>query len=205
MPEIQIPDLETSIQLAKQTSNAYQNSLIGVNRADRAFVIEKNNQLWQVDVSANITANNRYLPDLEIGNNKSVSVNVSVPIHDLSRKRSLIQAKSTQQTAHFTLQQSNRDIATTIINARNNIDSLKTEIKLGEDSVRWAKKNYRVALTKLKFGQTSQFEASILRDTLTNAEISLITKKISYLDTLADFEAAIGTTLQLWGIEIQEF
>jgi len=52
------------------------------------------------------------------------------------------------------------------------------------------------------YGRATMLDVTILRGTLINAQLQVLTNKINYLNTYTQFNAILGISTDLWGIKV---
>jgi outer membrane protein len=211
-----LPTLNESIRLALANNIEYQKSLIVYNQLERAIRVAKDEQKWKLDVvlslAQQITRDKNFagvdLNDVgTIGNDtannqRTITLNLNIPIHDLSRKQKLIKAKIAMQQFRIALADQKNQLTVAVTNLFQNLQTQIIQINLAQDAVNLSSQGLEIAKKKLQFGRTTMFEVITLQKNLTQEQINLINQKISFFDTQAQFENIIGTTLNKWGITI---
>ena len=77
------------------------------------------------------------------------------------------------------------------------------QIKLSRQSVKSAYNDYKMALLKQLSGMSSTFEVISLQQQWVDEQLRLINLKINYLNSLISLHAKLGTTLQIWGVQLE--
>ena len=212
IPDIKIPTLEQCIQTALKNNIAYQSALISVRMNERNYIVAKDAQRPSLNLTATSTWGNG--GSSGSGNSSSsfagafngknvtntVGLQLTVPIHDLTKQSQEVSAKSSLEQSRVNLAAAERQVINDATNAYNNLVSQKQQITQAEEAVRLASLNLQIANTKLQYGRISPFEASSLQTDLTSAQIALINTKQNYVNTVASFDQTLGITLDRWHI-----
>ncbi len=219
IPHYRLPTLQQALRIAYKNNTTYLTDLMTIRTAKRALKEARNARLWQVDLvgtqsigSAGITGSptgiNAQGTPISTGapfsaSNRSLQLNVTVPIHDLSGKQAVVEAQIGLQNDYVQLAQDKRSMISQIKIALNNLSYQRQAIVLAQQSNDLQRKNLKVKQLSRRYGQTSVFEINTLRTTLLNAEQSLIGDKIQYLNSITELYATLGITLKKWNIKLR--
>ena len=208
-----IPDLSATIATGL-THNAQYIAQTMVLRADkRAYELAKNEQLWKLDLTGRVqsgavtevSGTNHGFSGIYNGQNhtESAQVTLTVPLHDLSQRSQLINAKVKLEKDRLNLIALKRALITTITNAINNIKSLAKRYELAKKQVQLAEQSYSLEKKKQQAGISSSLDVSNTQNQLIQAQAGLINAKIAYLNQLSDLQRLLGTTLETWKIQLR--
>lgn len=211
---LKVPELQPSIAIGLEHNQSYQAQLTALRANERAFNVAKNQQLWQLDFSANVQSGQitdvtntgtHGLRSIYSGRNisQSARVNLTIPIHDLGQKNSLITAKVNLEKARIQVLANKRALITNITNSVQTIQSLAKRFKLAEKQVRLAQESYALEKKKQQAGIASSLDVSNTQNQLIQAQNGLISAKIAWLNQLAALERLLGTTLKRWNIQLR--
>ena len=213
LDKLDIPDVAEAITQAVN-HNAQYLALKMVLRADeRAYALAKNQQLWQLDASANVQAGTvtgvdgtvSGLRGIYNGNNvtESAGVTLTIPLHDISRRNQLITAKVRLEKDRLNLIAAKRSLITMIKNTINTIQSQVKRYELAKRQVSLAAKSYALEKKKQQAGIASALDVSNTQNQLIQAQIGLISAKVAYLNQLSALQRVLGTTLEHWNIKLR--
>lgn len=213
LPELQVPNLQQSIDQAFLHNTSFQALKMSLRADERAYTVAQNQQLWQLDVSANVQAGTitgvdgtkTGLLSIYNGNNltESAGVRLTIPLHDISRRQQLINAKVRLEKDRLSLIAAKRALITTIKNTINSITSQAKRYELARRQVRLAAKSYSLEKRKQAAGIASALEVTYTQNQLIQAQIGLINAKIAYLNQITALERLLGTTLDDWNIHLR--
>lgn len=213
LDNINTPDVDASIAQALE-HNAQFLALKTAYRADeRAYNLAKNQQLWQLDLTTNVQtgtvtgvdSNNSGVQGIYRGHNinESAGVMLTIPLHDLNRRNTLITAKIRLEKNKLNLIAARRALITTIKNTINTIESLAKRYKLAKRQVKLAAQSYALEKKKQQAGIATALDVNNTQNQWIQAQAGLISAKIAYLNQLATLQRILGTTLDYWHIKLR--
>lgn len=213
LDKLVIPDVNQSIELALNHNTQFLALKMAIKADERAYDIAKNQQLWQLDVNANVTAGTLTGVDNKSGSlsglysgrnvNESAGVTLKIPLHDIARRNQLISAKVKLEKDRLTLLATRRALITTIKNTVNTIQSQAKRYALAQRQVDLAEKSYALEKKKLQAGITTSLDVNNTQNQLILAQMGLISAKIAYLNQLSALQRILGTTLDSWHIQLR--
>ena len=210
--KIQIPKLQQSMDWALQHNTQYLAQTMALRADERAYALAKNQQLWQLDVGANVQSGmvnevdgKRGLAALYNGQNvnETARIRLTVPLHDINRRNQLISAKIRLEKEKLNLIAMKRALETTITNTINSIESLAKRYQLAEKQVALAAQSYSLEKKKQEAGIATALDVNNTQNQLIQAQTGLIGAKIAYLNQLSALERILGTTLNHWQIKLR--
>ncbi|OCH99509.1 transporter [Legionella jamestowniensis] len=212
LDKLVIPDLKESIEVALNHNTQYLAQKMLVRADERAYKVAKNQQLWQLDVGANVQSGrvsdvdgNGGLRNIYNGHNltESAQVTLTIPINDLSRRNQLITAKVALEKDRLNLIAAKRALETNVTNIVNNIKSLAKRYELAKTQVKLAAQSYELEKKKLAAGIATALDVNNTQNQLIQAQANLISAKIAYLNQLSALQRLLGTTLDYWQINLR--
>lgn len=213
MKKIIVPDLNESIEIALNHNTQYLAQKMAMRADERAYYVAKNQQLWQLDVSGNVqsgtvndvTGTNSGLSGIYNGNNttEAARLTLTIPLHDISRRSQLINAKVRLEKDRLNLLASKRALITHITNTINTIQSLAKRYQLAQKQVKLAEQSYALEKKKQQAGIASALDVNNTQNQLIQAQSGLIGAKIAYLNQLSALQRTLGTTLEYWQINLR--
>lgn len=207
-----LPPLKLCKQLAIANNTDFQTTGIGLRILRRELLVAKDNTRWQLDLTASETMGggsgsgpDSGFPSLTNHRNhaESIGAELTVPIDDVNEKQALINARVSLDQAQVAYANARRQLEIDITNNRNAI--IIDKHQLDEAIQAWKLQEQTVHFGRLKHdaGRISSFELLILQQDLTSVQQSVISSMITYLTDLANFDQALGITLDLWNIKIR--
>ena len=213
MDNLKTPDVNASISQALE-HNAQYLALQTAFRADeRAYSVAKNQQLWQLDLTTNVQTGTvtgvdgraAGLQGIYSGHNinESAGIMLTIPLHDLNRRNTLITAKIRLEKDRLNLIAARRALITTIKNTISTIQSLTKRYELAKRQVDLAAQSYGLEKKKQQAGITTALDVNNTQNQWIQAQTGLIGAKIAYLNQLAALQRILGTTLDYWHIKLR--
>ncbi len=210
---IRVPDLQQTIAQALAHNTLYLAQKMALRADERAYKIAKNQQLWQLDLGANVqsgtlndvTGTNNGFRGIYNGNNvtEAASLTLTVPLHDVSRRSQLINAKIRLEKDRLNLIAAKRALITNITNTINNIKSLAKRYQLAQKQVKLAEQSYALEKKKQQAGIATALDVNNTQNQLIQAQSGLISAKIAYLNQISALQRTLGTTLDHWNIKLR--
>jgi outer membrane protein TolC len=211
--KIDVPKLDVAIATALKHNPQYLAMTTAVTADERAYVVAKNQQLWQLDFTANaqtgtmtnVDANNRGIRGIYNGQNttESAGVTLRIPLHDLERRSQLISAKIKLEKDRLNVLAAKRALMTAIKNIVSTISSQAKQYELAKRQLSLAEKSYELEKKKQHAGISSALDVNNTQNQLIQAQSRLISSKISYLNQLSALQRIVGTTLDAWKIKLR--
>lgn len=208
---MKVPKQKVSIEYAFKHNTSYQNSLISYRIIKRAYKVALNQQLWELNLTASQTygASSAFgqdtgLNNITNGRNQAnqLGLSLSVPINDLPRRSTLISAKVSLEKARLGLIAQKRQLETDVINKIINIKTHVSVYKMDLKRLSLAQRSYNIETKKREAGISTSLNVTNTQNQLIQAQNSLIISKISYLEGISSLEQLLGTTLDVWQINI---
>jgi len=213
MTKFTLPTLEKAKTLAVDNNIGYLASELAIESTKRSVLTAEDGRRWQLNLSAAQTVGggvgsgqNANLSSLSNGANmnSSISLDLTIPIDDVSAKQSEINAKGALEQATILLKQSKRQLEISITQKVYALESEKKEVSLNEQSVDYHLQDVENAKKLYKAGRLSQFELSNRQDNLTTAQQQLLESRYQYFGDLVALDAMLSHTLVTWGISMDE-
>jgi len=211
--KIEHPNVEKSIAIALKNNTQYLALALAVRVDERAYKVAKNQQLWQLDFTANaqtgsmtdVDGNNHGLRGIYNGENttESAGLTLRIPLHDLDRRSQLINAKVRLEKDRLNLIAARRALITTIKNTINTIQSQAKQYELAKRQLKLAEQSYELEKKKQHAGIASALDVNNTQNQLIQAQARLIGSKVSYLNQVSALQRLLGTTLTDWKIKLR--
>lgn len=205
--------VEEAYQVALKHNINYQITQLNLRRLQRNLTVAKDNNRTALNLRGSIIGANSSTPLIHhrgienFATRENTSVNLSldleVPIDDYGLRQAIVNAQVALDQAMITVNQQKRELRTTIVNDITNLKYQGKQIKLAENALLLQQKNQHILAEKLKFGLVSTFEVTSKQRELDLARDALINSKISYWNSLVQFYADMGITLDFWHINIR--
>lgn len=210
--KIMVPDLQQSIDTALAHNSQFLTQKMMVRADERAYAVAKNQQLWQLDVGANLQSGrvsdvdgNGGLKGIYNGRNtnEAARVTLTIPLNDINRRSQLISAKVRLEKDRLNVLALKRALVTRITNSISTIQSQAKRYQLAEKQVKLAMQSYDLEKKKQQAGIASALDVNNTQNQLLLAQAGLIGAKIAYLNELSSLQRLLGTTLDEWQIKLR--
>ena len=101
------------------------------------------------------------------------------------------------------MQTAEQAIRSSVSSALYDLESSKHSYVLAKQALVLAKKNLSNSELSYKFGRTSAFQVSQLRNALIQSQIGLVNAKITYIGSYTNLRLLIGKVLDDWHIAVK--
>lgn len=210
--KLTVPDLQKTLDQALKNNIDYVSSLISFKGLKRQLLLQIDAQRWELNAVGIVQVGNQagVPPDagflnLFNGRNRleSIALNLAVPINDIPRKQLLINARLTMEKAQIALTAQERALLAIIKNTLKALDIQIKQIQVAELTVQLAKQSYEIQLKKQQAGISDSILVTNAQDQYISSQSAVIVSKITYLNTVADLQALLATTLDEWGVKLR--
>jgi outer membrane protein TolC len=210
---LEIPNADDAIEQALKNNTQYLALVMAMRADERAYKVGKNQQLWQLDFTANmqtgnttnVDSNNNGFRGIYNGQNttESAGVTLRIPLHDLARRNQLISAKVKLEKDRLNLISAKRALITSIKNTVSTISSQAKQYELSKRQLKLAQQSYELEKKKQHAGISSALDVNNTQNQLIQAQSRVISSKISYLNQMSALQRIVGTTLTVWKITLR--
>jgi outer membrane protein TolC len=211
--KIIIPNEQEAINQALTHNVQYLALKMALRADERAYDVAKNQQLWQLDLNANVQlgvmtgvdSNSPGISNIYNGHNttETAGVTLTIPLNDVNRRSQLIGAKVRLEKDKLNLIAARRALITTIKNTISIIRSQAKRYGLAQRQVDLAAQSYTLEKKKQQAGIASSLDVNNTQNQLIQAQMGLINAKIAYLNQLSALQRLLGTTLDYWKIKLR--
>ena len=193
------PDLEQSMETAFARRMDWLRAELGVEFARMDLRIAENRQLPDLSLEASTS---RRGSDAE--NQYVVGFRLSVPLWDQEPRRALVRAKNNLRRAEMGLAESRQSIRIQVRQSVHNVAVALRGIDLAGEAQKLAVRKLEIERLKLQQGLSSSFQLDRFEDDLVNAQRRELDAVVSYRNALDSLSRTLGTTLDRWGISIEQ-
>jgi outer membrane protein len=213
-----LPSQQEAINLALANNIQYQIQLNKQKQLELASDVAKNQQKWKLDLTGKmqqrIIRNGNFAPtpidQIDVignglpNNEKSLTVNLTIPINDIGRKQQLSNARIALKQLQIELEAMRQKIIADVLNNLQDLKMSLQQIRLSKEAVNYTRQSLIVSQKKLLYGRSSMFELTTLQKNLVLQQFELINQQIAFLNNQASFEQLLGITLKKWRIQIRD-
>ncbi len=202
---VALEPLDEAVQTALKYNTGYQTSVIGLRSSYRSVLSAEDALRWKLDLKATTSLGNARADgetNTGIGNfvkgavQNNVSLDLDIPIRDITAQSTLVQAKVGLEQAKNTLDVAKRALITKLITDRQTLDSDVKQLSLSATQLKLKQETYDIDAKQFTFGMVDNFQLQNDQDDVTSARQTLITDKISYINDLATYHVDLGNLLE---------
>ena len=161
------------------------------------------------------SAQNALLPDLSLsgqldfrdGSERThwtVGLNLTLQLQDNEPRRQLTRARNSLRRAEMALAERRQSIRIEVRRAVNDVAVALRQIDLARQARELAEQKLDVERRKLQEGLSSAFQLGRFEDDLVAAQRRELDAEARYRDSLAGLDRMLGTTLDRWGIRVEQ-
>ncbi|MBO8134143.1 MULTISPECIES: TolC family protein [Dickeya] len=195
-----------ALSQAEALQPAYLTQLIVDKQADISLAVARNDRLWDVS----LVGGTSQLRDRNsaVGGSRNwenyVGVQVDIPIGDMSQQQAEVQARVNVQNQRIQLAESRQQLERDVTNAVRDIGTRWRQFEIAQRARDLSRRKLDIEREKLTAGRSSNFQVLSFETDLRNAENARLSALITYLNTQADLDQTLGTTLQSWDISLND-
>ena len=200
-----LPTMDQALALAYANQPAYLQAKLVLESSKQDLLLANNNMLWDLNLLVNY---DHSITDSDQGGHTtesdwSAGLYLSVPVYGptrLSRKSQLLSARSNILKARNSLKQAEENLLIDLDNSLRDLQIKKEQVKLSKEALHLSQEQLNNEQEKLKYGRSSNFQVVSYQLDLANAELTLLSAKVEYLNGLVALDQTLGTTLNTWRI-----
>ncbi|WP_340618760.1 TolC family protein [Xenorhabdus entomophaga] len=196
-------NVEQSIQKAQAQQPGYLTQLLSAKVADIQLLQARNNRLWDLSL---VGGTSQYRSSSSETRNweNYLGIQLDIPIGDMTQKQTEVQARVNVQKQALHLEEARINLEQRVINAIRDTESRWQEYQLAIKASSLSQKKLEIEQEKLQAGRSSNFQVLSFETDLRNAENARLNTLIQYLNSQAELDQILGTTLESWEITINE-
>jgi len=195
-----------ALKLAKQTQPAYLSQLINNKKDDINVLLARNGQLWDISLvaSARDTHSRSAGTDRNVGRDNYIGVQVEIPVGDMAPRQATLNAEVNQKVQRLASEESEQQLTRDIYTAVNEVNTRWKQYGIAVRAYDLTRQKVDIERQKLAVGRSSNFQVLSFETDLRNAENARLTASIRYQAAITALDEVMGTTLQSWGITLNE-
>ncbi|MCB2228356.1 MAG: TolC family protein [Desulfarculaceae bacterium] len=200
-----LPSMDQALALAYANQPAYLQAKLMLDNSKQDMILAKNNMLWDLNLMVNYsgTVNDSDQSGHTNESNWSAGLYLSVPVYGqprLSRQQQLLSARSNLFKAKNSLKQAEENLLINVDNGLRDLNIKKEQVKLSQEALALSQQQLTNEQEKLRYGRSSNFQVVTYQLDLANSELTLLSAKVEYLNSLVALDQTLGTTLNTWRI-----
>jgi outer membrane protein TolC len=174
--------------------------------------VARNNMLWNLSLAGRyrLDGNDSTLGDaidqaLRRDNEDwSLGLTLAVPLGDLTRRQAMIRARNRALKAAIDLVEVRENIEIEIRDAFRTIDLGLQRVRVAVVARELAERKLEIEKGRLQTGRTTNFAIVTFQNDLVRARLNEINAQIAYLNAISGLDLVLGTTLETWGIRLEQ-
>ncbi len=200
-----LPTMEQALALAYANRPAYLQARLVLENSKQDLILAENNMLWDLNLLVNYTHTDTS-SDASGDTNEadwSAGLYLSIPVYGqprLSRQAQLLAARSNLLKARNSLKQAEENLLIDVDNGLRDLHIKREQVKLAREALKFSQEQLANEQEKLKYGRSSNFQVVSYQLDLANAENTLLSAQVEYLNSLVSLDQVLGTTLNTWRI-----
>ena len=207
-----IPPFEVLYRSALENRPDYLQMLISLENARTALKLARDNKRWALDAYAGYSVGRnasdyweaqRGLGNLDRGGYQA-GLTLIIPIDDKEAKRAVLGARVSLQQLELQLEQMRENIARDLEELLRRLEIQRTQVELARREIVLRERQLYIEKEKLKFNLNENKDVVSAQEALTNSQNSELAAIISYWNSLNELDNQVGTTLENWGIRIEQ-
>lgn len=196
-------DGRQAVAKAEVLQPAYLMQLIAGEQAAIDLQVARDEQRWDLSLVGG-AAQARERP----GNNGAwehyVGLELEIPIGDLSRRQAEVRARVAVENHQVHLAESHQQLQRDVANAVRDIDIRWRQLEIAERALALAHRKLQIEQEKLAVGRSSNFQVLSFESDLRTAQSLQLDATITYLNAQAELDQTLGTTLDSWGVTLND-
>lgn len=204
------PNEARSLKLALQNRPDYLIALLATATLKDRLLVAEDDRQWDLlfESSATYRGQGRSISDthdnLDDEYHAGLVLNIPLGQTDLDLKRTHERAGIALRRNRLNLAELRNDIELEVRNAVRVVEIQLRRAELARQAREFAEQKLEIEQTKFRKGLSTNFQLVRFEDDLVNSENSEVEATIAYLNSLTSLDRTLGTTLQTWGIDIDE-
>ena len=207
------PDMERSLALALEHRPDYLQAQLRMESAENELLLAKNNRLWDLSAtfSADVDEASGGIGDAIAGSLRGIDdgkyragLELRIPLGDLTLKQRRLNAQTAVQQRRYDLAELRQSIDIDVRNAVREVEVRLRQVDLAQRARQLAERKLDAERGKLRLGLSTNFQMILFEDDLVRAQNNDLNAAIAYLNALTLLDQTLGTTLQTWGVEVEQ-
>ena len=204
-------DEAAAIRIALDRQPVYLTQLIAIELGRINLDVARNQRLWDVSIVAgggqNGAASGVFGSVGDLSSRRpdyNVGLQLSIPLRDPAREQGEVNATVALRQADLQSAQLRDQISQQVRDGVRNIAITGGQLSIARRSRELAEQQLDIEVTKLQVGRSSNFNVVSFQNTLQQAQTQELTAVITYLNALTTLDQVLGTTLDTWGIGLND-
>ncbi|MFC0142414.1 TolC family protein [Erwinia mallotivora] len=166
----------------------------------------KNQRLWEVDLVAGATQVNTRQANVDNDNHWQgyTGVDITIPLNDIQARQEEQRAWVAQKIQRLQMADVHQQLEETITRQVHALNSSWQQFLIADRLTRLSEKTLQAEQAKLLAGRSTTFQVQSYHGSLRAAQNMRLAAQIALLNTQAELDRELGTTLNHWGIKADD-
>lgn len=201
--------LAEALAVAQNQQPTYLTQLIAIEQAAVNLTVARNERLWDLSlIGAATQARSRYPGERGYASDHTregyAGLQVEIPIGDLSRRQAEVRARVNVETQDIRLSETRQLLERDVGDAVRNLGTRWRQYEIAQRARELSRRKLDIEREKLQAGRSSNFQVLSFEADLRTAESTRLNALIAYLNTQAQLDQTLGTTLESWDIDLND-
>ena len=193
--------IDEAIALALRNRAAYRRALLALEVEKIELDVAEDQRLW--DLSLDVDATRRG-DRTDNRMDYAARLNLSIPLWDRTARTATTQARADIERAKRSLEEHRQQIEIEVRQAMHDVEVGRERTDLARRARDLASQKLDIERQKLREGLSSSFQITRFEEDLIRAQNAEVDAAVSYEDALTTLDQKLGTTLERWGIRVEE-
>ena len=193
--------LAEAIETALRHSPRYARALLDKEIADIDLEVAENDQLWDLSLDADVS---RGTGGGGQSTDYSAGLRLTVPLWDRRPELGLRSARAGVTQAERGLVELHQTMDIAVRQAVHDVEVGLRQIELARQALALAEEKMEIERSKLQQGLSSTYQLIQFEEDLVRAQNAELDALVNYENALTALDRTLGTTLETWGITVEQ-
>lgn len=200
----QLPlSIQQAMARAEMLQPAYLMQQVAGEQAAIALQVARDAQSWDLSLVGG-ASQSRERPADRVAWEQYLGLELAIPIGDLSRRQSLVQAEVAVQIQRLSLVESHQQLQRDVSSAIHDLEAGWRQLGIANRALELSRRKLEIEQEKLAAGRSSNFQVLSFESDLRQAQSTQLDTTIDYLDAQVVLDQVLGTTLERWDVALHE-
>lgn len=204
-------DVKTAAELAFDNRPDYLSQLIAIESARLGLVVATNEQAWDLSLGIGVSApgggRTGWRASENLPNTKTdlrAGLQLTIPINNPAVRQREVQATVGLRQNETLLEQLRAQVDQQVRDGVRTVDTAWRQYRLSRQVRELSERTLANEMVKLRAGRSGNFQVVSYQDQLRGAENAELAALVAYLDALITLDQLLGTTLDTWGVQLND-
>ncbi|MEN5303791.1 TolC family protein [Pseudomonas sp. TWI628] len=195
--------IEQAMARAEMLQPAYLMQQVAGEQATIALQVARDAQWWDLSLVGG-ASQSRERPADRVAWEQYLGLELVIPIGDLSRRQSLVQAEVAVQIQRLSLAESHQQLQRDVSSAVRDLEAGWRQLGIADRALELSRRKLEIEQEKLAAGRSSNFQVLSFESDLRQAQSTQLDTTIDYLDAQVVLDQVLGTTLERWDVALHD-